>query len=143
MTVPYGRRAEECEMRYLLLIYQEPPADDAPPMTDQDVNAEYAAYTRSIRESGAFQAGEALQSAETATTVRVRDGEVVATDGPFAETKEHLGGFYLIEASDLDAAIGWASRIPTARWGSVEIRPILELPAEYLAAAGDGSAPAG
>ena len=130
-----GAGPEESHVRYLLLIYQEPPPDDAPPMDDEGVNAEYAAYTRSIRESGAFQGGEALQHADTATTVRVRDGEVIATDGPYAETKEHLGGFYLIEAADLDEAIASASRIPTARWGSIEVRPILELPPAYQAAA--------
>jgi hypothetical protein len=122
-------------MRYLLLIYQEPPPDDPTGMGTQEINDEYAGYTRWLRESGAFQAGEALQPVQTATTVRVRDGEVITTDGPFAETKEHLGGFYLIEASDLDAAIEAAGRLPSAKWGSVEIRPILEMPPEYLAAA--------
>jgi hypothetical protein len=122
-------------VRYLLLIYQEPPENDPGPMAVQEINNEYAAYTRWLRESGAMEAGEALQPIQTATTVRVRDGETIATDGPFAETKEHLGGFYLIEASDLDAAIDAAGRLPTAKWGSVEIRPILELPPEYQEAA--------
>jgi hypothetical protein len=90
------------------------------------VMGEYFAFTKDIRDSGHYQAGEALQAVNTATTVRIRDGKLSTTDGPFAETKEHLGGFYLINARDLNEAIQIASRIPSARFGSVEVRPIVE-----------------
>ena len=122
-------------MRYLLLIYDEPAAEVTPEKMAA-VNAEYADYTRWLRDTGAFQAGEALQPVQTATTVRVRDGDLITTDGPFAETKEHLGGFYLVEARDLDEAIEMGRRLPAAKWGSVEIRPIWELPPDYQEAAG-------
>jgi hypothetical protein len=115
-------------MRYLLLIYtteqMEPPADDV-------AAAEYAAYdafTRDVRERGLFEAGEALHPTASATTVRVKDGQTVTTDGPFAETKEALGGFYLIKARDLDEAIETAAKIPAAKHGSIEVRPIWEFP---------------
>jgi hypothetical protein len=127
-------------MRYLLLIYT-PEADEAPP---DDVaaasHAAYAEFTRDVKERGLFQAGEALTPTSTATTVRVVNGETVTTDGPFAETKEALGGFYLIEARDLDEAIETAAKIPAAREGSIEVRPIWELPADYAMAAGEASA---
>jgi hypothetical protein len=86
---------------------------------------EYHAFTDAIRKCGHYVAGEALHPTPTATTVRVRNGKVSTTDGPFAETKEQLGGFYLIEAKDLNDAIQVASRIPSARLGSIEIRPIV------------------
>jgi len=118
-------------MRYLLLIYtaetEEPPPDDVAAAS----HAAYAAFTRDVKERGLFQAGEALTPTSTATTVRVVDGETVTTDGPFAETKEALGGFYLIEARDLDEAIETAAKIPAAAEGSIEVRPIWELPADY------------
>jgi len=128
-------------MRYLLLIYAEestePPADDIAAAS----HAAYAVFTSDIKARGLFQAGEALTPTSTATTVRVVDGETVTTDGPFAETKEALGGFYLIEARDLDEAIETAAKIPAAREGSIEVRPIWELPADYaMAAAGEASA---
>ena len=88
---------------------------------------EYDAFSELLKTRGAYEAGEALQPTATATTVRVVDGQTVATDGPYAETKEALGGFYLVEAADLDEAIDYASRIPGARRGAVEIRPIFEL----------------
>jgi hypothetical protein len=113
-------------MRYLVLIYEEPPAEAPDPDFTEAMLAEYAAFTRDVRERGAFEGGEALQPVTTATTGRVRDGQVLTTDGPFAETKEHLGGFYLLECRDLDEAIELAARIPGARWGSIEIRPIWE-----------------
>ena len=113
-------------MRYMLLIYTEETADMRPP-TDNESRQMMEAYT----EFGQWAAdvilgGDALQSTATATTVRVRKGETLTTDGPFAETKEQLGGFYLIEAKDLDHAIEIASRIPGASSGSVEVRPIME-----------------
>ena len=131
-------------MRYLLLIYTAesdvPPAEDAANAS----HAAYGAFTSDITARGLFQAGEALTPTSTATTVRIVDGETVTTDGPFAETKEALGGFYLIEARDLDQAIEIAAKIPAAALGSIEIRPIWELPAEYAmaeaAAAGAGAA---
>jgi hypothetical protein len=114
-------------MRYLLLIYEDPAAG---PQTEAEVdamNAEYFAVTGWLRETGQFLGGEALQPVTDATTVSVRDGRRVVTDGPFAETKEHLGGFYLVEEPDLDAAIEAAARMPGAQTGRIEVRPILEL----------------
>ena len=92
--------------------------------TSQKMLAEYQAFTQAIVQSGNFKAGDRLQPTTTATTVRVRDGKVLTTDGPFAETREQLGGYYLIEAKDLNAAIEIAARIPSARIGSIEVRPI-------------------
>src|ERR1700751_6125883 len=112
-------------MQYLLMIYTneaEYARRDAP--TTQKVTAEYGAFTHAIIQSGNFKAADGLQPTSTATTVRVRDGKMLTTDGPFAETREQLGGYYLIEAKDLDTAIGIAARIPSARDGSIEVRPI-------------------
>lgn len=109
-------------MKYLCLVYGEEQA-----LAGLD-DADCVAYDAAIRGSGHCLASEALQPAQTATTVRVRDGKVTVTDGPFAETKEALAGFYLIEARDLDEALRLAARIPPARVGSVEVRPIRELP---------------
>jgi hypothetical protein len=115
-------------MRYLLLIYAAEPTEATP--EDEMLNEvnEYNAFTQWTRDRGLFEAGEALHPTPAATTVRVRDGRTIATDGPFAETKEALGGFYLIEAKDLDEAIDCAARIPGAKRGSIEIRPIFDLP---------------
>ena len=113
-------------MQYLLLIYRneaEQAKMDASEL--QKLTAEYRAFTQSIIQSGNFKAGDALQMTATATTVRVRDGKMLTTDGPFAETREQLGGYYLVEAKDLDEALGIAARIPTARMGSIEVRPIM------------------
>ncbi len=114
-------------MRYLCLIYDDESTIGA--MTKGASDAfmqEYFSFTDAIRESGHYLGGEALQPVNTATTVRVRNGRTATTDGPFAETKEQLGGFYLIEARDLNDAIQVAARIPSARLGSVEVRPIME-----------------
>jgi hypothetical protein len=127
-------------MRYLLLIYGEETDEAPPPDVAAASHTAYAQFTADIKRSGAFQAGEALTPTSTATTVRVVDGETVATDGPFAETKEALGGFYLIEARDLDEAIAWAARIPAAAFGSIEVRPIWELPPEYAMAEAQAAA---
>ena len=127
-------------MRYLLLIYTQETDEAPPPEVATASHAAYAQFTADIKRSGAFQAGEALTPTSTATTVRVVDGETVATDGPFAETKEALGGFYLIEARDLDEAIAWAARIPAAAFGSIVVRPIWELPAEYAMAEAEAAA---
>lgn len=115
-------------MRYLALIYsaESDPSTVPPEQLDTILNA-YNEFTASAREAGVMLAGEALQPTSAATTVRVRDGHTATTDGPFAETREALGGFYMFECRDLDQAISWASRIPGAAFGSVEIRPILEL----------------
>ncbi|MBH5389903.1 MULTISPECIES: YciI family protein [Bradyrhizobium] len=112
-------------MQYLLMIYQnevEYAKNDA--ATSQKMLAEYQAFTQSIIQGGNFKAGDRLQPTTTATTVRVREGKTLTTDGPFAETREQLGGYYLVEAKDLNAAIEIAARIPSARIGSIEVRPI-------------------
>lgn len=110
-------------MQYALLIYgTEADENDFSPETMQGYND----FTDHVRERGAMKGGEALHPTSTATTVRVRDGRTVTTDGPFAETKELLGGFYIVEAADLDEAIGYAALIPGARTGSVEVRPIVD-----------------
>jgi hypothetical protein len=112
-------------MQYLLMIYQnevEYAKNDA--ATSKKMMVEYAAFTQSIIQSGNFKAGDRLQPTTTATTLRVRDGKTLTTDGPFAETREQLGGYYLVEANDLDAALAIAARIPSARLGSIEVRPI-------------------
>jgi hypothetical protein len=114
-------------MRYLCLIYDD--EKKVATMPENESNAfmgEYFAFTDGIKASGHYLAGEALQPVETATTVRVRNGKVGTTDGPFAETKEQLGGFYLIQAKDLNEAIQVAAKIPSAKSGSVEVRPIME-----------------
>jgi hypothetical protein len=114
-------------MRYLLMIYEEPPAT---PPTDEEWAAmmpEYDAFGGWLKERGWSRGGEALEDVSTATTVSIQDGRRIVTDGPFAETKEHLGGFYLIDAPSLDDAIETAARIPGARFGKVEIRPIREM----------------
>jgi hypothetical protein len=114
-------------MKYLCLIYDEEKKLAAMSQTDSDAfMGEYFAFTEGIKKSGHYIGGEALQPVQTATTVRVRNGKVSTTDGPFAETKEQLGGFYFINARDLNDAIQVASKIPSARLGSIEVRPIME-----------------
>jgi hypothetical protein len=116
-------------MKYLCLISMEQKQWDALPPTEQEaIVAEHFAYDETLRQRGQLLATEALQPAATATTVRVRQGRVTTTDGPFAETKEQIGGFYLVEARDLNEAIQLAGGIPSARLGSVEVRPVWELP---------------
>ena len=112
-------------MQYLLLIYSnEVEYAKIDPATSKKLTGEFEAFTKDIVQSGNFKAGDRLRPTSTATTVRVKDGKVLITDGPFAETREQLGGYYLIEAKDLDAALGIAARIPSARYGSIEVRPI-------------------
>ena len=114
-------------MKYLCLIYDEEKKMDAMSKTESEAfMGEYFAFTEGIRKSGHYVGGEALQPVQTATTVRLRNGKVSTTDGPFAETKEQLGGYYLINARDLNDAIQVASKIPSARLGSIEVRPIME-----------------
>jgi hypothetical protein len=117
-------------MQYAVLIYDEGTANPTavPPNPEewQRTMGEYNDYTAMLRGRGVYKGGEALEPVTTATTVRVRDGATVLTDGPFAETKEALGGFYLIEASDLDEAIALAAQCPGARYGSIEVRPVVD-----------------
>lgn len=119
-------------MKYALLIYDESSASPSPEPPDPEVwaqmIAEHGAFTRELDAAGAWLAAEALKPVSTATTVRVRDGRAVTTDGPFAETKEGLGGIYLIEAPDLDAALEWAAKCPGSWHGTVEVRPVVDLP---------------
>ena len=112
-------------MQYLLMIYaNETEYAKMDATTGQKMLEEYGAFTQGIVQAGQFKAGDRLQPTSTATTVRVRDGKTLTTDGPFAETREQLGGYYLVEAKDLDAALAIAVRIPGARVGSIEVRPI-------------------
>jgi hypothetical protein len=113
-------------MQYLLMIYRnEADLGKLDAVGRKAVTAEYGAFTQSIIQSGHFKAGDGLQPTSTATTVRVREGKTLTTDGPFAETREQLGGYYLIEAKDLDTALSIAARIPEAKNGSVEVRPVM------------------
>jgi hypothetical protein len=114
-------------MQYLLLIYEnEQIGAKMSKAEGEKFMQEYFAFTNDIKETKKYVAGEALQPIATATTVRVRDGKTVTTDGPFAETREQLGGFYVIEAKDLDEARSIAARIPSARHGSIEVRPVVK-----------------
>ncbi len=116
-------------MKYAALVYyQENAVNDMSEQAWHDLNQECLGSVDKLTASGHYVAGEALQQVETATTLRVRDGEVLLSDGPFAETKEQLAGFYLLEARDLNEALQLASKIPPARLGSIEVRPVRELP---------------
>ena len=113
-------------MQFLCLIYE---AESLMTTRSDEENGqifqEYMTYTDDIKSSGHFVAGDALQPTSTATTIRIQSGERVVTDGPFAETKEQLGGYYLLECDSLDEAIEQASKIPSAKFGSIEVRPIM------------------
>lgn len=108
-------------MRYMLLLYRDQSVPVPPDWIEQ-----LGAFASQAGEDGVYITGEGLASIETATTVRIRDGKVLTTDGPFAETKEVLGGFYLLDCKDLDEALEYAARVPTATLGSVEVRPVME-----------------
>jgi hypothetical protein len=115
--------------QYMLLIYDDPSVWQS--MGEDERNAvmgEYFAYTNELREAGAYVAGDALHPTDTAKSVRVRDGERLTTDGPFAETKEALGGYYLVEAASDEEALDWAAKIPSARFGTIEVRPVVVFP---------------
>ena len=116
-------------MQYAVLIYDEGSADPSTVNDDpaewERTMGEYNAYTAMLRDKGAYRAGEALEPVTTATTIRIRDGETVMTDGPFAETKEVLGGYYLIDVDSLDAALEWAAKLPGAAYGTIEVRPVV------------------
>lgn len=114
-------------MRYLLMIHTDEAAYSArPPEAVEAGNAAYIAYTDALKTADAWRGGERLRPTDTATTVRIRDGRTEVLDGPYADTKEQLGGYYMIEVPDLDAAITWAARCPGASHGTVELRPIWE-----------------
>ena len=114
-------------MKYLCLIYEDEKLYETMTKEQGDaVMGEYYEFTDGIKASGQFVAGEALHPINTATTVRMRNGKISTTDGPFAETKEQLGGFYLVEAKDLNEAIQVAAKIPSVRIGSVEVRPVVD-----------------
>jgi hypothetical protein len=114
-------------MKYMLLIYVDPQA--APGGGTPEGNAEHAAYgsfTQELVGAGAMVSGDPLHGNDTATTVRVRGGETLTSDGPFAETKEHLAGYYVVDVADLDAAIAWAAKIPSALHSAIEVRPVAD-----------------
>jgi hypothetical protein len=111
-------------VRYMFLIF-----DQESEIATRGVNLypEYEAFGEEVTKAGVIRAGDPLQPAGTATTVRVRGGKTATTDGPFAETKEQLGGYYILDCKDLDEAIAYAAKIPSARFGSIEVRPIMEM----------------
>ena len=113
-------------MQYMLLIYS-PPGDWAsiPPEDQKAIYEAYGTFSMELQASGKMVAGDALQDVSTATSVRVRDGETLTTDGPFAETKEVLGGYYLIDVDTLDEALEWAAKLPGSHYGTVEVRPLV------------------
>ena len=121
-------------MQYLLLIHDD--ERNWPSLSEQeqvDVIQEYGAFTAALRVSGGYVGSNRLAPTTAAATVRIRDGEQVVTDGPFAETKEQLGGFFLVEAASFEEACAWAAKVPAARHGSVEVRPVVPVPAEVAA----------
>jgi hypothetical protein len=114
-------------MKYLLTIYNDESGfAEATPEDIQQVMAAYDAFSREVSEAGAMLGGEGLSPSSTATTVQVRDGQTLTSDGPFADTREQLGGYYLLECRDLDEAIGWAAKIPGAQNGTIEVRPVMD-----------------
>jgi hypothetical protein len=118
----------------MLLIYDDESVWTTMPEEEQkSVMDEYFAYTEALKSSGKYVAADALQPTNTAKSVRVRDGEEATTDGPFAETKEVLGGYYLVDVDSEEEAIEWAAKIPSARFGTIEIRPIVVFPVEATA----------
>lgn len=118
-------------MQYALLIYDREEDWNTMPEAERGAMfAEYGRFTESVGAAGKLRAGEPLQPSHTATTVRVREGKTLTTDGPYAETREQLGGFYIVEAADLDEAVALAARIPSARIGSIEVRPVMSFPDE-------------
>jgi hypothetical protein len=114
-------------MQYMLLIYADPavePVFGTPAF--EEMMAGYAELSEKLKTAGAMRGGEGLKGVETATSLRVRGGKVETMDGPFAETKEHLGGFYVIDVPDLDSALKYAAMVPSARYGTVEVRPVMD-----------------
>jgi len=115
-------------MQFIALIYNTEGNDD---VEWETLTQQYGEFGADLSKSGAMLGGEALQPISTSTSVQVRDGKTLVTDGPFAETKEQLGGFYLMDCKDLDEAIKWAAKIPTARYGTIEVRPIIMFDEEH------------
>ena len=113
-------------MKYALLIYAAPGASEGVKPADDGVISSWLDYTAAMKESGSLLGAEQLAPVDTATSVTMRAGERLLTDGPFIETKEHLLGFYLLDVPDLDTALDWAAKMPIMRYGTVEIRPVLE-----------------
>ena len=114
-------------MKYLAIIYSnESLYIDATPEQTAEIFAAHGAFGEAAGKAGVFAGGEGLQGTNTATVVRVRDGERLLTDGPYAETKEQIGGYYLLECKDLDDALNWAARIPEAKTGAIEVRPVMD-----------------
>jgi hypothetical protein len=115
-------------MQYVLLIYTEESTEPAPGTKEfETLMREYGAFTEDVRKKGVFQFGLPLEPVATATTLRVRNAKTVATDGPFAETKEQLGGFYVLDCKNLDEALEYAARIPGAKVGCIEVRPVMAM----------------
>ena len=128
-------------MKYALLIYDDEKVwETMSPDESGAMMGEYFTFTNGIRESGQYKAGEALEPVATATTIRIRGGALQTTDGPFAETREQLGGFYLVDAASLDEAIAIAARIPSARTGSIEVRPCVHFAEAEMGASAATSA---
>ena len=122
-------------MQYLLMIYSSEAGIRAASKEQVgQMSAAYAAYTEALKGAGVIRGGERLRPASEATTVRVKDGKTNVLDGPYADTKEQLGGFYLIEVPDLDAALSWAARCPGASRGTIEVRPVWEMQAQAVQA---------
>ncbi len=116
-------------MNYMLLLYTAPEARPQPGTPEQAAEMnKWFAFSNALVEAGAMVAGDPLHDVDTATTLRIRDGKTVTTDGPFAETKETLGGYYIIDVENLDEALAWAAKVPLAPYGSVEVRPVMEIP---------------
>ena len=113
-------------MQYMLLIYTNEKLDAKATEAEQEkIIHAYMKFTEDAKTAGVLRAGDALQPTTTATTVRVRDGKTLTTDGPFAETKEQLGGYYILDVKNLDEALSWAAKIPSVNGGSVEVRPVM------------------
>jgi hypothetical protein len=112
----------------MLLIAADPNAGPTPGTPESEAEmGQWFAYSQELATSGAMKSGDPLQAVETATTVRVRDGKVLHSDGPYAETKEVLGGYYIIDVANIDEALAWAAKVPNVGYGSVEVRPIQEI----------------
>ncbi len=123
-------------MKYMLLIHDDEKAwGKLSEAERQKIYSEYGQFGQSIKSAGQYLAGAQLQPTSTATSVRVREGKRLVTDGPFAETREQLGGYYLVDAKNLDEAIGIAARIPSARMGTIEVRPVVEMASQAAATA--------
>ncbi len=115
-------------MQYMFLIYSAEGTDPQPGTPEfEEMMQGYRAFTEEVREAGIMREGAPLEGVDTATTVQVRNGASTAVDGPFAETKEVLGGYYILDCDNLDDAIGYAAKIPTAAYGSIEVRPVMEM----------------